>query len=563
MKYDVCLVGSGAGAGPVAYELSKAGYQVVVLEKGPWIKTEDLSKDEIIATRRDVFTPRTADECHVLERGSKENGWNSKSTYVSGISFWNGNMVGGSSNLMSAYFHRMKPQDFKLKSIYGKIKEGNIEDWPISYEELEPYYDKVEKVVGVSGKVVPHRFLEPRSTEDFPYPALQENIVAKWIDEAASRLKIQTFPTPRGILSLRKDNRNSCYYSNFCGSYGCSSNAKSSSRVALLEDAVATGNCTILPNSKVYFLEENNNEVEKVHYYNLKGDKKYLKAKITVVACQAIESARLLLLSANKNFPDGLGNNNGQVGKNLIFSAGGTGSGLIDYKNLSENEAEDFKQTGLFVNRATQEWYEIEAEEFNGKVKGGTVDFVFEHANGITKAFNQKFDKKRDLVFGSELKTKLKNHFTERRKLNFEIFTDWTPNDNCFVSLDKKVIDKWGDAVAKVRLGNNKYDLKVGEFIAKKTETILAEMGAYDVKSNVSGNPPSNLQAGGCRFGNDPKTTVLDKNCKSHEVNNLYVTDGSFMPTGGSTTFTFTIYANSFRVADKIIERLENEKGVD
>jgi len=122
------------------------------------------------------------------------------------------------------------------------------------------------------------------------------------------------------------------------------------------------------------------------------------------------------------------------------------------------------------------------------------------------------------------------------------------------------VIDKWGDPVAKVRLGYNKYDLKVGQYIADKSEAILKEMGAYEVKSHVSGNPPSNLQAGGCRFGNNPKTSVLDKNCKSHEVENLYVTDGSFMPTGGSTTFTFTIYANSFRVADKIKERLDNEK---
>lgn len=560
MKYDVCIVGSGAGAGPVAYELSRAGYKVVVLEKGPWFKTEDLSKDEMVATRRAVFTPRSVDECHVLEHGSKEKGWKAKSTHVSGISFWNGNMVGGSSNLMSAYFHRMKPQDFKLKSTYGKIEGGNVEDWPISYEELEPYYDKVEKVIGVSGKATKHRFLEPRSTPDFPYPPLEENIVANWIDTAANKLNIETFPTPRGILSLRKDKRSSCFYSNYCGSYGCNSDAKGSARVALLNDAVETGNCTILPNSKVFLLEEQNNEIKKVHYYNLKGEKEFVEAKITVVAAQAIESARLLLMSQSKRFPKGLANNNGQVGKNLVFSAGGTGSGMIDYEQLSEGDAKEFKKTGLWVNRATQEWYEIEDEPFSKKVKGGTVDFVFEHANGITKAFKQKYDENRNLVFGSELKTKMVKHFTKRRRLNFEVFIDWTPNDDCFVSLDSKEKDKWGDAVAKVRLGYNKYDLKVGKYIAGKTEKILKEMGAYDVKSGVSGNPPSNLQAGGCRFGNDPETSVLDRDCKAHEVANLYVTDGSFMPTGGSTTFTFTIYANSFRVADKIKERLDNEK---
>ncbi len=559
MKYDVCIVGSGAGAGPVAYELSKAGYKVVVLEKGPWFKTEDLAKDELVATRRDVYTPRAIDECSVLERGSAEKGWKAKSTRITGVSFWNGNMVGGSSNLMSAYFHRMKPKDFKLKSNYASIEGGNVVDWPITYDDLEPYYTKVEDIIGVSGKVVDHRFLEPRSTPDFPFPPLQENIVASWIDSAAEKLNVEVFPTPRGILSRPKEGRNSCFYSNYCGSYGCNSNAKGSSRVALLNQALETGNCTIIPNSKVFRLEEENNTVKRVHFYNLENKKETVEARITVVAAQAIESARLLLMSKSENFPNGLGNNNGQVGRNLVFSAGGTGSGLIDYDSLSKEEAKAFKQTGLWVNRATQHWYEIEDEKFENKVKGGTVDFVFEHANGITKAFNQKYDENRNLVFGRELKEKLLTHFTKRRKINFEIFIDWTPNDNCFVTLDEKEKDKWGDPVARVRLGYNKYDLKVGEYIAEKTKEILTEMGAYAVSSSVSGTPPSNLQAGGCRFGNDPKTSVLDKNCKAHEVENLYVTDGSFMPTGGSTTFTFTIYANSFRVADKIKEHLDDK----
>lgn len=560
MKYDVCIVGSGAGAGPVAYELSRAGYKVAVLEKGPWFKTEDFSKDEMVATRRDIYIPRVKDECTVLERGNEEKGWTAKSTRVTGVNFWNGNMVGGSSNLMSAYFHRMKPNDFRLKSEYGEIKGGNVEDWPISYNDLESYYTKVEEVIGVSGKVTQHQFLEPRSTPDFPYPPLQENIVSSWIDKAANELGVETFPTPRGVLSLPKENRKSCYLSGYCGSYGCSSDAKGSSRVALLNQAIATGNCTILPNSKVFLLEEENKQVKKVHYYNLKGEKENIEAKITVVAAQAIESARLLLMSKSNNFPNGLGNNSGQVGKNLVFSAGGVGSGIIDYDKLSEEDAKSLKQHGLWVNRATQQWYEIDDAPFKGKVKGGTVDFVFEHSNGVTKAFNQKYDENRNLVFGSELKNKLLTHFTKRRKLNFEIFVDWTPNENCYITLDEKEKDKWGDPVAKVRLGYNEYDLEVGNYIAKKTEEILVKMGAHDVKSGVFGTPPANLQAGGCRFGNNPKKSVLDKNCKSHEVDNLYVTDGSFMPTGGSTTFTFTIYANSFRVADKIKERLDGEK---
>ncbi len=209
---------------------------------------------------------------------------------------------------------------------------------------------------------------------------------------------------------------------------------------------------------------------------------------------------------------------------------------------------------GLFVNRAIQHWYEIDDGEFDGKAKGGTVDFLFEHSTGIGKAIRQKWDNSGNLRYGSALKKELKDYFTQQRRLRFEVFADWLPNDNCFVTLDEKVKDKWGDPVAKVRIGYLDHDLKVGRFLAAKAEKVLEQMGATNIKTGISGSPPPNLQAGGCRFGNDPKTSVLDKNCKAHEVENLYVTDGSFMPTGGSVTYTWTIYANSFRVADKIKE---------
>jgi len=146
------------------------------------------------------------------------------------------------------------------------------------------------------------------------------------------------------------------------------------------------------------------------------------------------------------------------------------------------------------------------------------------------------------------------------RIFTFEIFCDWTPNDDCFVCTDEEVKDRWGMPVAKVRIGTVDHDVKIGKIIAKKAEAILEKMGAREVSSSISSSPPPNLQAGGCRFGNDPKASVLDKNCRAHEVQNLYVSDGSFMPKGGSVPFTWTIYANAFRVADNIIEHLKQEK---
>ncbi len=557
-KFDVCIVGSGAGAGPVIYELSKAGYKVVVLEKGPWFRTKDFSKDELVATRRRVYTPNLKDEPQVIESLDNEGKWMAQPNYETGYDFWNGNCIGGSSNFMSGYFSRLKPTDFKLLSTYGPIKGANIADWPITYDELEPYYTKVEEIVGVSGKVVKHKFLEPRSTPDFPYPPLEENIVSQLIDQAASKLNIQTIPLPRAILSKKKGDRNSCYYSNYCGSYGCSSDAKGSSRVSLIHEALKTGNCTVIPNAKVFKLETmDGKSVSAALYYDAEGKIHQIEALIFVVAAQAIETSRLLLMSKSKFFPDGLANNHGQVGKNLIFSGGGVGGGELYYKDFPPEIAKELAKPGVFVNRTIQEFYEIIDHETGKKIKGGTVDFLWEHANPTSKAIRQKWDKNGKLLYGKPLKDKLYKYFTELRKLKFEIFVDWLPTDNCFVSLDPHTKDKWGDPVAKIRIGYHPHDLKIANVIADKSKKILKELGAKNIYAGISGFPPSNLQAGGCRFGNDPQTSVLDKTCKAHELENLYVTDGSFMPTGGSVTYTWTIYANSFRVADILKERLK------
>ncbi len=542
MKYDVCIIGSGAGAAPVAYELSKAGYKVVVLEKGPWLKIEDFTKDEIVASRRDVYVPNLMDEPQVLETKNDAGKWEAKSNFKTGRSMWNGSLVGGSSNLMSAYFHRMKPNDFKLLSTYGPIKGANIVDWPISYNDLEAYYTKVESVVGVSGRVVQHQFLEPRSTADYPYPPLVENIISKKIDGACEQLNIQTVPIARGILSLP---------------YGCATDAKGSARAALLNIAIETGICRIIPFAKVFHLEtDGNKKIQRAWYHNQQHKAISVEAKVFVVASQAIETSRLLLLSTSKEFPKGLANSNGQVGKNLIFSGGGVGSGQFFYEDMTSHEADMLKLPGLFINRSLQQWYEINDKDFGHKAKGGTVDFLFEHANGIRRAIKQKRDANGALVYGKKLKNNIQQYFRAQRKLNFEVFNDWLPTDDCFVSLDPEVRDKWGVAVARIRLGYHEQDVKVGEYLAKKAELVLKKMGAKNVNSSVSGSAPANLVAGGCRFGSDPNTSVLDPSCRAHEVKNLFVSDASFIPTGGSVPYTWTIYANAFRVADAIVKQL-------
>ncbi|MDJ0807829.1 MAG: GMC family oxidoreductase [Gammaproteobacteria bacterium] len=556
-EFDVCVIGSGAGGGPVVWSLTQAGYSVVVLEKGPWFKQTDFSKDELACCRRSHYTPNLRDEQHVLEERDGDQGWKGVPTAVSQRDFWNGNMVGGSSNLMSGYFHRLKPQDFRLLSEFGPIEGANLVDWPIGYTDLEPYYTLVERVVGVSGKVRPHPQAEPRSTPDFPYPPTAEHPISAWIDQTCGKLGLHPLRVPRAILPRPDMGRGACSYSGYCGSYGCSTNAKGSSRAALIEPSLITGRCDLRPHAKVYRLRSDaKGRVVQADYFDTQGMSRSVSARIFVVACQAIESARLLLASPGTAHPDGLGNRHGQVGRNLVFSAGGSGSGYFTYAKLSPEKAAQVRVLGPFVNRALQDWYTIEDPVFaKGPAKGGTVDFLFSHPNPIPLANALRWEKDK-LIWGKPLKRKLEKWFSEDRKLLFEVFNDWLPTDDCFVGLDPNINDKWGSPVARVRLGAHPHDLKVGRYLAGQGEKVLRAMGLDWVSSSVNASPPPNLVAGGCRFGNDPKDSVLDPDCRVWGADNLFVSDASFMPTGGSVPYTWTIYANAFRVADKIKRQL-------
>lgn len=541
---DVCIIGSGAGASPIAYELSNAGFSVVVLEKGEYFTEEDFNKDELAVSRRDMFTPPLWEQKHIINEYEADGSFIRYDGEEYGWSFWNGSLVGGSSNLMSGYFHRMKPKDFKLRSTYGDIKGANVVDWVIDYEELEPYYDKVEKVIGVSGKVVQHKFQEKRSSKDFPYPELLTNGVTKWFDSACFALGYEAIPTPRAILSQNALGRNGCYYSNFCGSYGCASGAKGSARASLLQKCKAK----IITDAFVYRLESDGQKITKAFYYTKHGFAHRVEAKIFVLAAQAIESSRLLLNSKSRFFPNGLANSSGELGKNLIFSAGGSGSGRFVFQKLTKEQQKELMEPGVFFNRSLQGWYEYEQD--GKRYKGGTIDFLFEHQNIISRVNKELYDEEGKLLWGEALAKKIHSRITTSRVLTFEVFNDWLPTDKCSVNVDENTKDKYGVPVGVINLFGHPHDLEVGEYLAQKAVDVLQKMGAVEISYDISSSPPPNLVAGGCRFGNDPKSFVLDKNCKAHDLQNLYVTDASFMPTGGSVPYTWTIYANSFRVAD-------------
>jgi hypothetical protein len=232
----------------------------------------------------------------------------------------------------------------------------------------------------------------------------------------------------------------------------------------------------------------------------------------------------------------------------------GVGSGT--HAGFDSAEVLALSNRGGFINRALQDWYLYRDPDTGALTKGGTVEFLFRHANGIAQADSRKRDDDDNLVWGKPLKDRITAYFGAGQHLRFEVFSDWTPVDDCRVGLNPAEKDKRGLPVARVRLGYHPRDLAIGRFLAPKAAAVLERMGAVKVTWDVSPALPQNLVAGGCRFGTDPATSVLDPDCRAHGVDNLYVTDGSFTLTGGSVPCTWTIYAYAFRVADLMVADL-------
>jgi choline dehydrogenase-like flavoprotein len=541
----VVIVGSGAGGGPMALELGRAGFKVVVLEKGGWYKKEDFVHDEILNSRRNFFMPLPWDEPHLWRAG---NGPYSRTN-----DGWTANCVGGGTVHMSGYFYRFKPIDFRLKSEFGAVKGANVVDWPITYKELEPFYDKAEEELGVSGNAVPHKFLEPRS-KNYPLPPLAEHPVSKEIDKACKGLGWSAIPTARGILSQEYRGRGACSYCTLCGSYGCEHDAKSGSNASLIPPAVATGNVEVRPRSMVKEVTIGKDGLATgVVYVDENGDEQRQEAKVVVVSATAVESARLLLNSKSSRFPNGLANDNGLVGKNLVFSSFGESRATF---GISKRKAELpwLESTAPFVNRSLQEFYAMPDDRF-GFRKGGTLGFMWVHPNPIFAAVGLA-GKGASGIFGKALKDKLRE-YGDTRLLQFEIYGEFLPTDGTYVGVDSSVKDKFGLPVAAITVTRHPTDLKMTKFLVERGEEVLQSLNPDKVERIGQAGETAILQGGTCRMGKDPATSVLDKDCRAHSVKNLYVVDGSFLPSSGGVPVTLTIVANSFRVASGLIASLK------
>jgi choline dehydrogenase-like flavoprotein len=561
---DAVVVGTGAGGAPVAYELAKAGLSVVLLDKGKRYRDEDFDHDEIRMARRHFFLPSTDDDPHTYRNSIADKATRS-------VWGWISCLVGGGTVHMAGYFHRLHPVDFKLRSLLGADPNSTLIDWPITYADLEPFYAQVERDVGVSGVWRRHPFEEPRSA-DFPLPPITENGFAEQIDEACKKLGYHPFPTPRAILSREHNGRQRCMYCALCSSFGCELGAKSSTLASLIPAAEATGHCEVRPECMAVEVPVGpDGRVTGVVYKKRVGpegprrepgdsgtaagwEDEFQPARCVVVSCSAVESARLLLLSRSSRYSNGLGNEHGLVGKNLIFSGQSKAEAVFKFKG--REGARWMNDTTPFVQRSMQDFYLLE-HPVNGLRKAGTVVFSLEHPAPIHRAEHLAGLDMNGRTWGLKLKQALRDRGRDARVLTVETFAESLPTDDTLVDLDPEIKDKWGLPVARITVIQHKLDAVATRYLAERGKDVLDALEPDSSElTQPEGQDPA-LQGGTCRFGRDPATSVLDADCRVHSVKNLYVSDGSFMPTLGGVPPTLTIMANAFRVGAKLATRIK------
>ncbi len=538
-EVDVVVVGSGAGGAPVALQLARAGYRVVILEKGPAYDQRDFINDEIAHCRRNFFVPYPSEEPHVLvDARGKANRTNRG---------WTSCCVGGGTVHFSGFTYRLHPEDLKLRSMLGEVSGSTLADWPIAWEELLPYYERMEIELGVSGDARRNPFETFR--RPLPLPPLPENGFARLLDQVTPGLGLHPYPTARSIPSRSWQGRSKCQLSFFCGSYGCEVGAKSSTLNAIIPKAVATGKCQVRPLSHVHALELNEQgQVAGVRYFDQRGNEHRLGAAVVVLACSPIETSRLMLLSKQKGHPDGLANEQGLVGRNLMFT--GYGAAIAEYPHSDPRIGKiDWRQP--FVNRSFQDYYWLDRGKSTMR-KGGTLNYLLPHANPISTS-ERYLQSRANPIWGKKLKDVLRNYYLETRELELEVFSETLPTLESRVTLDPQIKDKWGLPVSRFKEQPHPLDLELNRELVNKGMAIMDALKPKAMKATRIGQTTPWLQAGTCRFGDDPKTSVLDRDCRAHSIPNLFVTDGSFMPTSSAIPNTLTVEANALRVADRII----------
>jgi choline dehydrogenase-like flavoprotein len=544
-EVDFVVIGSGAGGGIMAKQLSTAGFSVVVLEQGGWGKygrEHEYNKDEWLnlnLSDDDRLMSDPSRQRNTFRRSDKEKAAAGTHSY--------GCVVGGGTVTYGSSSWRHLPYEFNEASYDKTIPSGTgMADWPITYEELEPYYTQAEWEMGISGLRVNSPFLAPMS-KDYPVPPVPLKSSGALLNSAAAKLGLTSVPGPLAIITRPYMGREACVNCGICSGYGCQVRARSSSAVTMLPLAEKTGRCEIRVKSYVREISvDNAGRVTGVIYFDSQKREVRQKAKAVVLSANAGESARLLLMSKSARFPDGLANSNGVVGKYAMFGNGAGASALF------EHPLNEYK--GVISGAAIVDY--VPSDPKRGFYGGGRMT-----ARGYLTPFELGLgglspDAPR---WGAGFKKSLQEEANHR--MTISCFVTQMPLESNRVDLDPDVKDDWGLPAMRITLSSHPDDKKNMEFFRQKSIEVLEAAGAKKVWAQPVGDSRGGAHnRGTCRMGNDPRTSVVDAYHKAHDVPNLFIVDGSNFVTGGRNHPTMTIQALAFRAAEHIIQNAK--KGV-
>jgi choline dehydrogenase-like flavoprotein len=538
-EVDFVVIGSGAAGGIMAKQLAQAGFSVVVLEQGGWGKygrDSEYNKDEWLNRNLAVEDRLLSDptrQRNTFRRNDKEKAVPGTHSY--------GCVVGGGTVTYGGSSWRHLPYEFNELTSDPTIPSGTgMADWPVTYQELEPYYVQAEWDMGISGVRVNSPFVAPMS-KDYPVPPVPLKSSGALFNTAAAKLGLTVVPGPLAIITRPYMGRAACVNCGICSGYGCHVKARSSTAVTVLPVAQKTGRCEIRANSYVREISvDANGRVNGVIYFDGKKQEIQQRAKAVVLSANASESARLLLLSKSPKFPNGLANGNGIVGKYLMLGGGASASALF------EHPLNEYK--GVISGAGIVDY--VPSDPKRGFYGGGRLTARGYETplglglNGLSP------DAPR---WGAGYKKALIDE--ANRKMTITCFVTQLPLATNYVDLDPEAKDEWGLPAMRITSTSHPDDIKNMEFFRQKSLEVLQAAGATKVwASPVNDSRGGAHNRGTCRMGNDPKTSVVDKFHRAHEVPNLFVVDGSNLVTGGRNHPTMTIQALAYRAAEHLIK---------